>query len=244
MKKLSPYIAALLVCAFALATQTRGARKASAEPDDLEQLKADVAALKETLQRQLVESPPNVPIGTILPYAGAVNTPGSIPEGWRLCNGDPMSRTDAAALFGKIGTSWGKGNGSTTFNLPDLRGRFLRGVDGGSGNDPDATARVNRDNQVVGGLVGSLQPDALQNHSHGNNPHHHPYKDKFQKDESSDNTEDRRVAHFEEMEDSRDTADVSITITDVTSIGGNSVRSSPNETRVKNAYVNWIIRVK
>ena len=62
------------------------------------------------------------PIGTINAYGGA-----TAPDGWMLCQGQAISRTDYADLFNVIGTSFGSGDGSTTFNVPDLRGEFLRG---------------------------------------------------------------------------------------------------------------------
>lgn len=57
------------------------------------------------------------------------------PEGWLRANGALVSRTTYAALFAAIGTTYGAGNGSTTFALPDLRGEFLRGWDDGRGVD-------------------------------------------------------------------------------------------------------------
>ncbi len=65
-----------------------------------------------------------VPIGSILAYSGA-----SAPTGWVLCDGAAISRTTYATLFAAIGTSFGTGDGSTTFNVPDLRGRVLVGKD-------------------------------------------------------------------------------------------------------------------
>jgi microcystin-dependent protein len=59
-----------------------------------------------------------------MPYAGS-----SAPTDWLLCSGAAVSRTTYAALFAVIGTTYGSGDGSTTFNLPDLRGRAVAGVD-------------------------------------------------------------------------------------------------------------------
>jgi microcystin-dependent protein len=59
----------------------------------------------------------------------------SIPSGYLECNGDAVSRSTYSALFAVIGTAYGSGNGSSTFNLPDLRGEFVRGVDRGRGVD-------------------------------------------------------------------------------------------------------------
>jgi microcystin-dependent protein len=61
------------------------------------------------------------------------------PSGWLACSGQAVSRTTFAALFAAIGTTYGVGDGSTTFNLPDLRAEFIRGFDDGRGVD---TGRV------------------------------------------------------------------------------------------------------
>ena len=63
------------------------------------------------------------PIGSILPFGGT-----KAPNGWFLCQGQALSRTEYSDLFKAIGTSFGAGDGSTTFNIPDLRGEFLRGA--------------------------------------------------------------------------------------------------------------------
>lgn len=72
-----------------------------------------------------------VPAGVVLPYAGPVP-----PAGWLLCDGSNVSRTTYAKLFAAVGTTYGVGDGSTTFKLPDLRGEFVRGLDQGRGVDP------------------------------------------------------------------------------------------------------------
>lgn len=64
-----------------------------------------------------------IPPGTIIHYAGR-----TVPSGWLICNGANVSRTDYAALFAAIGTIYGAGNGSTTFGLPNLNGRFFEGT--------------------------------------------------------------------------------------------------------------------
>ena len=66
-----------------------------------------------------------VPSGVMLPYAGA-----SAPTGWLLCDGSAVSRTTYAALFAAIGTAYGTGDGSTTFNLPNTQDRIPVGVSG------------------------------------------------------------------------------------------------------------------
>ena len=62
--------------------------------------------------------------GMVMPYA-----PGAAPPGWLLCDGSAISRTTYAALFSAVSTTYGVGNGSTTFNIPDLRGRVPAGDD-------------------------------------------------------------------------------------------------------------------
>jgi len=85
-----------------------------------------------------------VPAGTMQMYAG-----GTAPAGWLLCDGAAVSRADHAALFGAIGTAFGPGDGSTTFSLPDMRGRVPVGAGAGAG----LTART------LGGAGGSEQTD-------------------------------------------------------------------------------------
>lgn len=102
------------------------------------------------------------PAGMVSPFAGSAEF---VPTGWLLCDGSEISRTEYATLYNVIGVSWGAGDGSTTFNLPDMRGMFLRGVSGESGNDPDADERLvlNDNGGNTGNNVGSYQGDAIRN---------------------------------------------------------------------------------
>ena len=90
-----------------------------------------------------------VPSGAVLYFAGR-----TAPAGWLKANGAAVSRTAYAALFAAIGTTYGAGDGRSTFNLPDLRGEFIRGWDDGRGVD-------------AGRVFGSAQAHALQSHQHG-----------------------------------------------------------------------------
>jgi microcystin-dependent protein len=97
-----------------------------------------------------------VPSGTILPFGGA-----TAPAGWLLCDGSAVSRTVYANLYSAIGSVWGSGDGSSTFHLPDLRGRFIRGRDGGVARDPDRTTRTAANSGGnTGDNVGSVQDNA------------------------------------------------------------------------------------
>ena len=71
---------------------------------------------------------PVMPVGCVIPFAGA-----AAPTGWLLCQGQAISRTTYAQLFSVIGTTYGSGDGSTTFNLPDMRGRVAVGSDANLG---------------------------------------------------------------------------------------------------------------
>lgn len=91
------------------------------------------------------------PIGMVADFAGS-----TAPTQWILCFGQAISRTTYALLFGVIGTTYGVGDGSTTFNLPDLRGRAVFGVDnmGGSAAGRITAAGGNFDGTVLGGNGG------------------------------------------------------------------------------------------
>lgn len=80
----------------------------------------NLSQISEALDKIMPELTP-VPVGTVA-YAHEV------PTGWLQCNGAEVSRTTYARLFRKIGTKYGAGNGSTTFNLPDLQHRVLEGT--------------------------------------------------------------------------------------------------------------------
>lgn len=70
------------------------------------------------------------PTGAVMPFAMS-----AAPSGWLECNGSAVSRSTYATLFAAISTTYGAGDGSTTFNLPDLRGEFIRGWDHARGVD-------------------------------------------------------------------------------------------------------------
>ena len=95
-----------------------------------------------------VSTPAGVPSGSVFTMATT-----TVPSGYLECDGSAVSRTTYADLFAAIGTTWGAGNGSSTFNVPDLRGEFVRGWDNGRGIDTDRT-------------FASSQDDQLQEHTH------------------------------------------------------------------------------
>ena len=88
------------------------------------------------------------PAGVMMPYAGS-----SEPSGWLFCSGNAVSRTTYSGLFSAIGTTYGPGDNSTTFNLPDLRGRVIAGRDDMGGT---AALRVtNSGSNANSGIAGT-----------------------------------------------------------------------------------------
>lgn len=115
--------------------------------------------VKEVVSTSTVSA---MPSGIILPFGGS-----AAPSGYLFCDGAEISRTKYPDLFSAIGTAFGVGDGLTTFNAPDFRGRFLRGVDGGVGRDPDRAARTAMNTGGnTGDNIGSVQTDELKSHNH------------------------------------------------------------------------------
>ena len=88
------------------------------------------------------------------------------PIGFLEEDGSAISRTTFAPLFAKIGVRFGIGDGSTTFNIPDLRGEFIRGWSNGSAADPDRASRTDSGDGTTGDNVGTKQSDQIQSHNH------------------------------------------------------------------------------
>ena len=99
-----------------------------------------------------------IPAGSIQAYAGE-----TLPAGWLRAEGGVVSRTEFPNLFAAIGTIYGAGDGSTTFKLPDYRGRFLRARANGSNADPDRAGRFARGDGTTGDAVGTTQGDVIRN---------------------------------------------------------------------------------
>jgi len=191
--------------------------------------KAVMAAFDEPSAR-------GIPAGTVVAFAGRVS---AIPRGWLLCDGREVSRAEYLSLFYAIGAAHGDGDGSTTFNLPDYRGYFLRGVDHGTGRDPDYTSRQSR-GQLPPDQVGSIQSDAtripanIQVEQGGAHSHQYTYT-------KNHHHNGRRVDRFDDGGDGL----YEQTVTGETSgtvVHTHRLIGSDRETRPKNSYVNWIIK--
>ena len=192
-------------------------------------LKDAMALIKQVLDKV-------VPIGTIMAYGGDVRKAEVVKQlasqGWLVCDGMQVKREDYPALFQAVGVSFGAGDGKTTFHLPDMRGRFLRGVDVEDANranwrDPDHDTRVtSAGGGNTGNQVGSVQDDALQEHLHST---------------TAINGDSSRSTSM---------GGLSWRIADRHQAGVGPVIRSPGvkvsnvETRPKNTYVHWIIKAR
>jgi microcystin-dependent protein len=171
------------------------------------------------------------PSGSIIAFGGT-----NIPAGWLLCDGTALSSSQYPGLYAAIGMNWGSGDistgGTNNFNLPDLRGLFLRGVNGTrttftqvSTNfvDTDVLSRTNGPaGGNIGNAVGSLETDEMTAHTH-NIDDHFP----------ECNWSNGRGRFFT---DGQSVANLQHPTTTQSVIAGNT------ETRPKNAYVNYIIK--
>ena len=128
----------------------------------------NMAASKGYVDSQIAAIPAAsdmTPAGTVIWTART-----SAPTGYVKANGAAISRSTYSTLFSAIGTTYGSGDGSTTFNLPDLRGEFIRGFDDGRGID---TGRTMGSNQAQGYQSHSHTMQAAGSHTHGVNASYH-----------------------------------------------------------------------
>ncbi len=166
-----------------------------------------------------------IQVGTIMVFPGEKE---KIPNGWMLCDGSKISKEEYPNLFDVIGTVWG-GSGDKYFFLPDFRGMFLRGVSDYSSNDPDRNERKSpQENQPIpgnnGNKVGSIQNGQVEKIS---------YELIRQKGSVTfDNPGRGEVLRAENPFDQN-----------VNSKKIELYSGSGNETRPKNAYVYYIIKV-
>jgi len=178
------------------------------------------------------------PVGTILPYAGNMDDGDAFEKAhpqWKLCIGQPVSRKAFPELFACIKIAWGSGDGIDTFNLPDLRGLFLRGVDQGAHQDPEADSRKNK--QGVNGGVGSFQSDSVGDHLHSRT-----IIDNGNPGSSVDRS--KGPYYFVDASKVLDKDGTTKESSHVVSFSSGHVDPPAFKTRPKNAYVYYIIRVK
>ena len=153
-----------------------------------------------------------------------------VPNGWMTANGSEVSRTEYPELFSTIGVMYGNGNNTTTFNIPDLRGYFLRGFNDGANNDPDASTCSDRGDGTTGDNIGTKQDDAFQGHWH-----------KYYFDV---NLFDGRGIYAQRPYQGNYDGGKSDMVRDPVSDGNHGNPRTASETRPKNINVLYIIRVR
>lgn len=179
-------------------------------------------------------TPSAVPVGTVTAWATE-----TVPQGWLECDGSTVSRSTYAALFGAIGTRYGTGNGSTTFNLPNYKNQFLRGFDA---SGTDAASRTDRGDGTTGANVGTKQSYDTKQHTHtfsGNAVPDHTHNTLFHGESRGSGGAGSGVMTAGASDDSKATSAAgahtpSGTISNWPTSGG-------NETRPVNVTVKWII---
>jgi microcystin-dependent protein len=184
------------------------------------------------------------PPGTVVAFAGPSSR---IPNGWLLCDGRAFARTGTyAKLFAAIGVFHGIGDGTTTFNIPDYRGRFLRGVAYTSATDPDKTTRtiIGAGTGVVSNEVGSVQ-------SYATHQANNAFGTDTQGAHTHNNGNFNRLLQVSGGTNTTTTGtDVSTTEPDIINSGvmltagahSHNITGGDAETRPVNSYVNYIIK--
>jgi len=142
-------------------TTYSGGKGISISPTNV--ISADLKAGTDiSIKNDTINSTAGIPVGSIMAFAGI--TP---PQGWLVCDGDTINQSNYPELYKTIGTIWGSGdNKPGSFNLPDLRGMFLRGKSGTSDRDPDKATRKPLNSSINSQEVGSYQEDQFQGHGH------------------------------------------------------------------------------
>ena len=201
---------------------------AGASAETLGDVRKDLDALRKAVNQQVELS---VPVGTMMAYGADLQRAGAKDDlrkrGWLPCDGASYRRSEFPDLYHALGISFGKGDGADdTFNVPDLRGRFVRGVDekGADGkptnNDPDADKRTAPNGGNAGNMVGSLQADAFGEHDH--------------KLEAKFHAEGKKSGAF-----------TSHTVLYSSAVEQKTLKSGGStETRPKNVAVHWIIKAR
>jgi microcystin-dependent protein len=175
--------------------------------------------------------PQAVPSGTVHLFATT-----TAPSGYLECDGSAVSRTTYADLFAIIGTTWGEGNGSSTFNVPDLRGEFVRGWDDGRGVDS-------------GRSFASAQGDQNKQHNHSvTDPGHnhsindpgHIHQVQYSNSDSGDGVIEESGTGLSGQEPTL-SATTGITINNA-STGISIQNSGGSEVRVRNIAMMYVIK--
>jgi microcystin-dependent protein len=187
----------------------------------------------------------HMPPGCVMAYVASTS-----PTGWLICNGAAVSRYDYWSLFAVIGTQFGEGDGSTTFNIPDYRGAFLRGTGYGSNETyegPDLNESQNHATQRHSHLATSTVSDP--GHVHTQTTVNNDF------DTTNDigypvNSTKPSAAAYDAGSDITWTNTINSSLTGVTvstevqpSISNGTTYVNADETRPYNFGINWIIKI-
>ena len=115
--------------------------------------------IRDLIVNSIPAAAPPFAAGMIMPYGGT-----TVPSGWSACDGAALNRVAEADLYAAIGTTWGSGDGSTTFNKPDLRGRTLAGADARA--TPTLGASLNAVGETGGAAEVALTVEQMPSHRH------------------------------------------------------------------------------
>jgi microcystin-dependent protein len=215
------FIAIAGICVLAFTT----VGVALAEDNIVDKHTREIEELRKMIDERVV-----VPIGTIMPYGGDLSKIKK--QGWLPCDGAEYKSTKGSEYYGLyevIGTNFGGSKDRGKFNVPDLRGRFVRGVDHGTGRDPDTKNRAaSKPGGNTGDNLGSVQDDAFQGHGHETNAISSSAKKSTAMGGLSWKINTQANALVSRAIKDKDFDDPKIS----------------NETRPKNVYVNWIIKAK
>ena len=201
---------------------------------DLNRVQANIS-----LAFSRLTTPSTFPVGAVIAFAGD-----TAPSGYLLCDGSAVSRTKYKLLFGVLGVSCGNGDGSGTFNLPDYRGMFLRGVTGTATTDPNASSRTAMNTGGnTGNNVGSVQTSGFGSHTHTGTT------------DATDLSHTHTVPFYTTVTETSGGANSVQTATTSGTVTSSGASASMNhthtittagtggsETRPINAYINWVIK--
>ena len=167
-------------------------------------------------------------------------------DAWVFAEGQAISRTTYAPLFGQWGTIFGAGDGSLTFNVIDMRGEFLRGLDTTGTADPDVSSRTDRGDGAVGANAGTKQAGGIESHDHaagtliiaaGQGSHAHGYSDERVRNLGAGATGGGQLSDQQETINKITNAS---TLPQM-SVSGSSAAAGGNETRPRNIACRWIV---
>jgi microcystin-dependent protein len=200
------------------------------------EVKLDVSGTINTSSNFTINYVPIAPpIGSITAYTLAIS-----PPGWLICDGTEVSRVTYASLFAVIGTTFGTGNNTTTFNIPNYQGAFLRGTGtNGSYSGPALNTSQTHATQTHTHIASSVVTDPGHTHSQTSQ------NDNYDNDAGNDFSGGANPSFARRDFGSKNWTNINLNTTGVTvatTIANNTTFIDANETRPYNFGVYWIIK--